>query len=276
MVKLDIETIESADDPRISAYLNIKEKDLVGRNDLFVAEGRVVLNVLLASSLYKAQSILVAKNRLAGLMPLLESQTIAENIDCPIYVAHQDVIDAIAGFNLHRGILAIGKKRKALSLVDFIQNLPERALVVLLCGIANHDNIGGIFRNSAAFAADGVILDETCCDPLYRKAIRVSVGAALKVPHIKSGNIFSIIDLLQKESFDIFAFSPSSPVKLSDSLPAKRTALLFGTEGEGLPQPILQQFKTVRIPMAKDFDSLNVATASAIALAHFALPERIS
>ncbi|UXM94160.1 RNA methyltransferase [Bartonella sp. HY329] len=263
--------IENADDVRIADYMNVKEKDLVGRNDLFIAEGRVVLNVLLNSTIFEAQSILIAQNRLNGLLPLLEGKA----AHCPIYVASQDVIDAIAGFHLHRGILAIGQRKRPATLDEFLDDLPPQALLVLLCGISNHDNIGGIFRNSAAFAADGVILDETCCDPLYRKAIRVSVGAALKIPHIKSDNIFNIIDKVQNAGFEVFAFSPSSQQKLLDSQPAKRTALLFGTEGEGLPHQILQQFKTLRIPMAADFDSLNVATAAAIALSHFAVPERI-
>nr|WP_182419700.1 RNA methyltransferase [Bartonella sp. HY038] len=271
MTQINYIAIESSSDARIASYTNIKERDLVGRNDLFIAEGRVVLNVLLNSPIFEAQSILIAQNRLNGLISLLESNT----VQCPIYVASQDVIDAIAGFHLHRGILAIGQRKRPAILDEFMENLPEQSLLVLLCGISNHDNIGGIFRNSAAFGADGVVLDETCCDPLYRKAIRVSVGAALKVPHIKSGNIFNIIDRVQNAGFEVFAFSPSSHQKLLNSQPAKRTALLFGTEGEGLPNQILQQFNTLRIPMAADFDSLNVATAAAIALSHFAIAERI-
>lgn len=271
MIKIKPQLIESADEECISAYINIKEKDLVGRDELFIAEGKVVLNILLASPIYETQSILIAQNRLSGLIPLLERH----GVTCPIYVAKQEIIDAIAGFHLHRGILAIGRKKTLENVDAFIDNLPRSSLLVVLCGISNHDNIGGIFRNSAAFAADGIILDETCCDPLYRKAIRVSVGAALKVPYVKSDSILNIIDKLQNAGFDVFAFSPSSLNKMANATPSKRTALLFGSEGEGLPKHILEQFKTLRIPMAYDFDSLNVATAAALALSHFVLPERL-
>ena len=101
----------------------------------------------------------------------------------PVYVASRAVIDAVAGFPMHRGVLAIGRRREEDTLRHAcLRPCPARALVVVLVGISNHDNIGAIFRNAAAFGADAVLLDETCCDPLYRKAIRVSVGAALKIP----------------------------------------------------------------------------------------------
>jgi tRNA G18 (ribose-2'-O)-methylase SpoU len=138
-----------------------------------------------------------------------------------------------------------------------------------LCGISNHDNVGSIFRNAAAFEADCVLMDDTCCDPLYRKAIRVSVGATLKVPYFHGGSIDEIIAALGDADFNLLALSPSSSLSVYDATKHGRQALLLGTEGEGLPPRLLEKLQTARIPMSTAFDSLNVATASGIALSRF-------
>src|SRR5690606_445181 len=151
----------------------------------------------------------------------------------PVYVAPQAVLDAIAGFHMHRGVLAIGHKRVPEPLDDLLASLPERALVVTLVGIANHDNMGAIFRNAAAFGANAVLLDPTCCDPLYRKAIRVSVGAALKVPFAMAESSDELVARLAAHGFAQFALSPRGLVECRDARRPKRLALYFGTEGEG-------------------------------------------
>ena len=258
--------ITDPQDARIAAYRDIREKDLTGRQGRFVAEGKVVLNVLFSSARFRAESVLVLENRLAG----LEAALAACPSDVPVYTATAPVMDAIAGFHVHRGVLAIGRRDADLSLPALLAPLPPRALVVVLCGIANHDNMGAIFRNAAAFAADGVILDETCCDPLYRKAIRVSVGAALKVPFARAGAIGDIVSELEASGFELLALSPAGSESIYEIGVPERAALLLGTEGEGLPGEIMQRLKTARIPMSPDFDSLNVATASGIALSRFA------
>ena len=129
-------------------------------------------------------------------------------------------------------------------------------------------NMGSIFRNAAAFEADAVLLDNTCCDPHYRKAIRVSVGAVLKVPHLRAGSIDAALRALAAEKFSLFALSPHGSMTVEE-LPKKgRRALLLGTEGDGLPANILNSMQTCRIAMSAEFDSLNVATASGLALFH--------
>jgi tRNA G18 (ribose-2'-O)-methylase SpoU len=150
-----------------------------------------------------------------------------------------------------------------------IASLPEHALVVVLVGLSNHDNVGAIFRNTAAFGADAVLLDETCCDPLYRKAIRVSVGAALKVPFAVAVDAGSLVALLDAAGYSQVALSPSGAADIRSASRPDRLALYLGTEGDGLPDGLLSRLKTVRIAMAEGFDSLNVAAASAIALHHF-------
>jgi len=260
------QTIDDPDDIRLSPYRNIREKDLVGRQQRFIAEGKVVLNVLFSSSArFETESLLVLENRIEGLGEQLSRLPPG----VPVYSVPQNVMDSVAGFHVHRGILAVGRRKPQPGLQAMLEALPAKSLVVVLCGISNHDNVGSIFRNAAAFEADCVLMDETCCDPLYRKAIRVSVGATLKVPYFHGGNIDEMIAALDEAGFNLLALSPSSSLSIYDAAKHDRHALLLGTEGEGLPPRLLQKLQTARIPMSAAFDSLNVATASGIALSRF-------
>ncbi len=143
--------VENADDPAVAEFRDIRERDLVGRTGRFIAEGTVVLNMLAAAhgqeNGFRAEKILVLENRLAGIADTLNRFP----WDVPVYTASAAVIDAIAGFHLHRGVLALGRKPEPRPLDEALTRLPERALVTVLSGISNHDNAGAIFRNSAAF-----------------------------------------------------------------------------------------------------------------------------
>lgn len=253
--------IDDADDPRLEPYRSVRERDLVGRDGLFIAEGRVVLEKLIAAHPERLASVLVARHRVDSLTPLLAGLPQGT----PVYSATQAAMDQVVGFPIHRGILALGR-RPAISVGDLLARLPSQALVVGLIGIANHDNMGGILRNAAAFGADAVLLDDSCCDPLYRKAIRVSVGAALTLPIARAGSAIALVDALAASKFEIVALSPAGAVALNDLTPGPRTAVLFGAEGPGLPASILARVRSVRIDMAGGFDSLNVATTSGIVL----------
>ncbi len=257
-------TIDDPADVRLSAYRDIRERDMVGREGRFVAEGKVVISVLLNAPRFQTESILVSENRLNGVAAMLEGAPAS----LPVYVASEAVLSEIAGFHVHRGVLAIGKSRPQPALGSFLDTLGSDALVVLLSDISNHDNVGSIFRNAAAFEADAVILDETCCDPLYRKSVRVSVGAALKVPFFRGGALGAILDALKHHNFGIAALSPQGQKPVSQMKFGGRRALLLGSEGHGLPGPVMQRLETWTIPMSFAFDSLNVATASGIALFH--------
>ena len=263
--------IDDAGDPRLEAYRAVRERDLAGRDGLFVAEGRVVLEKAVAVMPDAIASVLVAEHRLASLTEVLAGLPAGT----PVYAAGQAAMDEVVGFPIHRGILAVGR-RPARDASDLIASLPAGALVVALVGIANHDNMGGIFRNAAAFGADAVLLDETCCDPLYRKAIRVSVGAALTIPFARVGEATGLIATLDGAGFETVALSPRGGTELGDLRPASRVAALFGAEGPGLPETILARTRAVRIAMAGDFDSLNVATTSGIVLHHLAARRRTS
>jgi hypothetical protein len=140
--------INDPQDPRVAAYLDIRERDLAGRHGRFVAEGKVVLDILLSAKRFTVESVLVLENRLAGLYETLRHAP----ADLPVYVAAGEIMDRIAGFHMHRGILAIGSKGTPTRIEALLSTLPASALVIVLVGIANHDNMGSIFRNAAALA----------------------------------------------------------------------------------------------------------------------------
>ncbi len=257
--------IMDPDDPRLEPYRAIRERDLAGRHGRFIAEGEVVLRLLLTHSRFALESVLLSARRLAG-SPGLAAAIPA---DVPLYTATDAVIEALAGFSVHRGILAIGLRGEPSGMAVVLDALPARALVVVGIGLANHDNMGGLFRNAAAFGADAIVLDATSCDPLYRKAIRVSVGAALVVPFTRSGTAEEILTALEARRFATFALSPGGAQTLENVVPPPRAALLLGAEGPGLPAEVLARTAGLRIAMAPHFDSLNVATASGIALNRF-------
>jgi tRNA G18 (ribose-2'-O)-methylase SpoU len=253
-------------DPRIAEFTSIRERDLTGRHGQFIAEGTVVLSMLAKAHAsrraVRAEKLLLLKNRVAGLSQLLDQFP----DDVPVYVAEAAVLDAIAGFHLHRGVLALGSRNAPPELGNLISEMPETALALVGCGISNHDNIGALFRNAAGFTADAVLLDETCCDPLYRKALRVSVGSVLTVPYVRQGKPEDVLGALAQAGFEIWALSPSGSVEIGAIAPGRRVALVMGTEGEGLPSAILERFRSARIAQAPGLDSLNVGTASGIAL----------
>ena len=249
-------------DERLKAYRAIRERDLVGREGRFIAEGEVVLRILLRQSRFPVESLCLTEVQARRLEEVVRGLP----PEVPTYIVSREVMDGVAGFPIHRGILAVGRQGPKPTAMELLAGLPERALVIGLIGLANHDNVGGVFRNAAAFGADAVLLDQTSCDPLYRKAIRVSVGASLKVPFARGGHAGALMTALQEAGFDVAALSPAGSSGLSAMRWEGRTALLFGAEGEGLPAEILGRVRTVSVPMAAGFDSLNVATTSGIAL----------
>ena len=262
--------VEDPEDPRLADYRQVRERDVVGRGGGFIAEGVVVLEKLIAAGRHPLRSVLVAEKRLDALAPLLSRLP----VDVAVYAAGQAVMDAVAGFHIHRGVLAAGARAEP-SLDELLAGLPADALVVVLSGIANHDNMGGLFRNAAAFGADALLLDSDCCDPLYRKAIRVSVGAALTLPFVRGGSAASLADRLMGLGFEVAALSPRGEIELAELTPAPRTAVVFGAEGPGLPDALLARLRTVRIDMANGFDSLNVATTSGIVLRQIVVARRL-
>ncbi|MFE1601812.1 TrmH family RNA methyltransferase [Methylobacterium sp. ID0610] len=259
--------IDDPADPRIAAYAAIRERDLVGRQGRFVAEGEVVLRVLLSPrARFAIDSILLSPERLPGLLPAIA----AAGTQAPLYVAPRPVMSALAGFPIHRGVLAIGRSGPPPEPDALVP--PGPALLLGLVGLANHDNVGGLFRNAAAFGADAVLLDAGSCDPLYRKAIRVSAGTALTMPFGRVPDGEALLGLCARHDLVPVALTPGGAEDLAALPPPPRALLLLGTEGTGLPEALMARARRVRIAMAPGVDSLNVSVAGAVALHRLAGP----
>jgi len=259
-----IELVTSASDLRIADYLQVRERDLTGRDGKFIVEGKVTLATLIRRSRFKIESLFLCETRLEPLAELLAE--LPKHV--PIYTAPQSLMDEVAGFPIHRGILACGIKGAPLDLQALLPaEMPSTLLV--LNNISNHDNVGAAFRNAAAFGASGVILDRESCDPLYRKSIRVSAGSALWLPFAHGGSGKDHVAALQETGYTVWAMTPCADAHpLSGIEIPEKLAILLGAEGSGLPDTLIDAAIPVRIPMAAHFDSVNVATAGAIALSH--------
>lgn len=251
---MPVERVGDPRDPRLADYLELREGELVKRRGVFIAEGSLVVRALL-SSRFRTRSLLVLEKHVEALSPPPE---------VPVYVAPREVMDAVAGFPIHRGVLAAGERGDGAAVSSV---LGGEGAVVVLQGVSNHDNVGGIFRNAAALGASSVLLDETCADPLYRKSLRVSMGTALSVPFARAP-MGALLDALEARGYETIALTPApDAVSLRDLHGVARPALLLGAEGPGLSAEVLARARRrVRIPIVPGVDSLNVATASAIAL----------
>jgi len=197
---------------------------------------------------------------------------LAAGVDAPVYLVTQEVMEAIAGFRFHRGALAAADRAPLADAADVVAGT-DRLLVVE--GVSDNENLGGLFRNAAAFGVGGVLLDPTTADPLYRRSVRVSSGHVLRIPFARVPDWpVPAIARLQAQGFEVAALTPSPTADdLRTLAPAagRRWALVVGAEGPGLsPAALAAADRRVRITMAPGVDSLNVATAAAIALHHLA------
>ena len=262
---MNVVSVKDSSDPRVAAFLSIRERDLTnGHGGRFIVEGKVTLETLLTRSRFSIESLFLCETRLQPLADLLARLP----ADVPVYVVSQTVMDSVAGFPMHRGVLACGLKGAPHAAADALPtDGPSTAL--LLSGLSNHDNVGACFRNAAAFGASAVLLDDTSCNPLYRKAIRVSSGTALWLPFAQGGTGASLIEAAEATGHEVWALTPRAD---AEPLPAigvpARVALLMGAEGPGLPRDLIARARPVRIPMTDGFDSVNVATAAGIALSY--------
>lgn len=279
---LHLVKIESLDDPRVADYRNLQDAQLRHLADpeapgLFMAEGELVVRQLVRSRL-RTRSVFITQPRLDSLWPDLQ----ALPAGTPIFTADQDLMNGIVGFNIHRGVLAAGERPAD---PDLNQVLSSSATLLVLEDLANHDNVGGIFRATAALAGIAVLgsptpagasilLSPRCCDPLYRKAIRVSMGAALQVPFSRLTPWTAALANLRSRGWTLVALTPDPAAIAIDHLPPiSRPALMLGAEGPGLTESALASAEIrVRIPISPAVDSLNVVTAAAIALHRLARP----
>jgi tRNA G18 (ribose-2'-O)-methylase SpoU len=258
------ERIASLDDVRIRPYRDVANPAAIERAGLFVAEGRLVVRRLLASDRFRTVSILATEVALGALTPDLH--------DCvaPVYVVEQDAMDQIVGFNIHRGCLALAERPP----VRAIDSLPLGGVkrLLLLEGVNNPDNVGGIFRSAAAFGVDAVMLGPSAGDPLYRKAIRTSMAATLQVPFVSAGAWPDALATLRAHGIHVLALTTAHDARSLGDVPRDigRVALVVGNEAEGLSAAALAAAnERVRISMTSSVDSLNVTVAASIAMHYF-------
>jgi tRNA G18 (ribose-2'-O)-methylase SpoU len=271
---MGIERTNRADDPRLAAYHALREGDRLRSRGLFVAEGRLVVRRVLEDSRYRVHSVLVNEPARRD----LELAMVTLDAAVPIFVCGADQMADIAGYDIHRGCLALVHRPPPAS-VDAV--ILAATTLVVLEGVANADNVGGVFRNAAAFGVDGVLLSPVCCDPLYRKAIRTSMAAALRVPFARAAvdDWPGALTRVKAAGFTIVALTPREPSETLHQFVARprhaRLAVLVGTEGAGLtPEAEAAADYRVRIPIAGGIDSLNLAVATGIALYSCLDPER--
>ena len=257
-------------DPRLADYLSLTDSalriSLEARHGLFVAEGEKVIRRALAAG-FTARSMLVTADRLDRLAGL------AHDCAAPVYVVAGEVARELTGYRVHRGALA-AMARRELPAVGAV--LAPARRVVVLEDLVDHGNVGAIFRCAAAFGAGAVILSPRCADPLYRRAVKVSMGAVFAVPYARMTDWYGGLAQLREAGFRLLALTPDQsavPVGavLPPAAPGDRVALLLGTEGDGLSSRWrLEADQAVCIPMsaaaiARGVDSLNVVAAAAVA-----------
>lgn len=253
--------ISSLDDPAVADYRLLSDPLALARAGLFVAEGRRVVRRLLGGGRFVTRSVLVTDAALEAMREVLE------HTQTPIFVVDQQTMNGIAGFNIHRGCLALAERPTGTTLGDLA--LDDARLVVVLEGVNNPDNVGGIFRSASAFGADAVILGPSCSDPLYRKSVRTSMAATLDVPFADAGAWPQAIVDLRTRGFTVLALTPATDATPIEDLSRsfKRVAILVGAEGEGLSEAAMTAADhRVRIPMTGAADSLNVTVAASIAM----------
>jgi tRNA G18 (ribose-2'-O)-methylase SpoU len=261
--------IDRIDDPRLEVYRCVSDGELLRRRNLFVAEGRLVVCRLLASG-HRVLSLLVNEASLRALAGPLSRAAAS----LPVYLCSSREFESITGFHLHRGCLAMAERPRERTLREIVNG---SEILLALEAIADADNVGGVFRNAAAFGADGVLLSPTCCDPLYRKAVRTSMGSVLRVPYARLDDWPHQLSGLRSEGFSLIALTPAPDaidlMSIPRHGPGRRIAVLVGSEGAGLSADALQMADVrVRIPIDPDIDSLNLATATGIALYQIRAP----
>jgi tRNA G18 (ribose-2'-O)-methylase SpoU len=268
-----LQPIVSVSDPRVADYRGLRDGELLRQRGLFIVEGRSNLRRLVRESPHRPRSLFLSEPASEALRDLLGELA----SDIPVFVASRAVLSDIAGFDIHRGCLAACERPAPVPPASLLAAPDTESLVVVLEGLANPDNVGVVFRNAQAFGADAVFLSPHCCDPFYRKAIRVSMGAALCVPSARLSAWPEALAVLRAAGYCVVALHPGDgcqPFDAATRLP-RRVALMLGSEAVGLSSDALAAAdRRLRIGMRAGFDSVNVATASGIALHQWFLGHR--
>ena len=259
--------IDSPDDPRLADYTRLTDAGLrthlEAERGLFIAEGTKVITRAVAAG-YPVRSMLLGRSRLIDLASLGEAEA-------PVYVVPDEVAERLTGYRVHRGALASLARRPLPEVGGLIAGARR---IVVLEDLVDHANVGAIFRCAAALGVDAVVLSPRCADPLYRRSVKVSMGAVFAIPYARMSDWFDGLAELKSAGFRVLALTPddgATPIGTALKRAGDQVALVFGTEGDGLsPRWLHEADQAVRIPMnraarAAGVDSLNVVAAAAIA-----------
>lgn len=269
--------VDDPQDPRLADYVRLRDmqlrRHLETEQGLFIAEGEKVVRRAVEAG-YRVRSLLMAPRWLPGLRDVLDDAG-----DVPCFVMAEGAIEHLTGFHVHRGALASLHRRSLPEPAEVVQ--PARRVVVssqadrlrrsriaVLEGLVDHANVGSAFRNAAALGVDAVLVTQTCADPLYRRAIKTSMGNVFNVPWTRTGKMPETLDLLRAHGYTTVALTLAEDAISLDELSERDVpalAFIFGTEGAGVdPRTARQVDLLVRIPMEAGVDSLNVAAATAV------------
>jgi tRNA G18 (ribose-2'-O)-methylase SpoU len=275
-----IHRLTTADDPRLNDYQSLTDVVLRAKHEpakgLYIAESSTVIRRAVAAG-HRPRSLLMAERWLADLEDVIDAVGGGPDGDVPVFVGPPEVLEAVTGFHLHRGALAAMHRPPLEPVHELLAKARGGAgarRVAVLEDIVDHTNVGAIFRSAAALGVDAVLVSPRCADPLYRRAVRVSMGTVFQVPWTRLESWPGGLDDLRNDGFTIAALALSDDAVTLDELaaspgvlaPDSRLALVLGTEGDGLSRAAVGAADVVvRIPMAGGVDSLNVAAASAVA-----------
>lgn len=273
-------SVDDLSDDRVAAFRDVRDRDLRGRDGTFVAESPKVVRRLLGST-FETVALLLTPDRRDELADALETLPTAT----PVHVAREAVLSAVSGYHVHGGALALARRPHwreitAQRLVERLASanddaLPRRLTLLGLAGVTHMDNVGSIFRSAAGLGCDGIILDDRCCDPLLRKALRVAIGHSLTLPWARTRSFGEDLATLRRaHGFTIVGAESgqhgtvASRVRPLRELPdSDRMAILFGNEGHGLDHAVMDLCDVLlEIPMQASVPSLNVAVAAAVVL----------
>ncbi len=265
---LDVQDVADPDDPRLDDFRDLnsvdRRPDLPTGKGLVIAEGVLVVQRMLASR-FTPHALLGTDRRLTELEEDLAG--VPPGSQVPFYRTSADVMARVVGFHLNRGVLAAARRVPEPSVAEVVAGART---VAVLEGVNDHENLGSIFRNAAGLGVDAVVFGSGCADPLYRRAVRVSMGHALLVPYARATGWPGELVMLKQSGFRLLAMTPDSRAcPLAEAMAAARddrVAVLVGAEGPGLTAATLRLSDVrARIPMSRGTDSLNVATAAALA-----------
>jgi len=267
--------VRSLDATGAAVYRDLKDRVLAREHGQFIAEGLLAVGRLLASPL-EVESVLISEKALPRLLGEC-GHLFGQRSDLPILVASSGEVDRLVGFAHHAGVLACGKRPEPLDVDGLLAAAGELVTLLVATEITNHENLGALIRTAAGFGCVAILLGERCCDPFYRRCVRVSMGAVFRLPVVRCDDLRGLLSGLAERwgLHRVATVCQADAVSLAEvprpkSPAADRVALLVGEEARGLHRywhPVCDAFVT--IPMAPDTDSLNVNAAAAVALYHF-------